>query len=100
MLFAMLSCVLIALEPQSTKRCDSSLVKLKTNAAKSAFAGWIPFLVTKAGPTVRGTFVHHIYHILGRGTKDEEICFSSSVYIANVRFFHEQVNKCIYHTNT
>ena len=86
MLFAMSRCELTALEPQSTKQYDTSPSKLTPNAAKSTFAGRMPFLVTDASHTVRSTSVHHIYHILGRGTKDGEVCFSSSVYIANVRF--------------
>ena len=96
MFFAIPRCSLIALEPRSTKRCHSSLLNSHPTLQNSTFAGRMPLLVTDADHTVRGTSVNHVYHILRRGTKDGEICFSSSVYIANVRF--GSTNRLAMHT--
>ena len=90
MFFAMLCCVLTAFEPQSTK--------LTPKAAKTTFAGHMPFLVTDANHMVQGTSIHYIYNILGQVQNYGDICFNSSVYIANVRLVSQ--TGCIHHAST
>ena len=86
MFFAMPRYVLIALESQSTKHCDTSLLNLYPTLQNQSSWDECLFCDLTANHTVRGPSVLHICHHLRRDTKDEAVRFSSNVYIGNVRF--------------
>ena len=58
--FAMPRCVLTALEPQSTKRCNTPLLHLHPTLQNKRSQDGCLFDVTDANHTVRGTSVHHM----------------------------------------
>ena len=101
MFFAMPRCVLIALEPQSTKQCYSFLLNLHPTLQNQRSQDGCIFLWLMQ--TTRYEVLPYITCITssdGRYKRREDMLQLKCIHCQCALWFHEQVNKCIHYTNT